>query len=209
MKKLLLLSLLLSNIAFSQEKEESKTISNEIPKRFEFGYQIGGAFTRFLNYEDKYNIMQRPGYPNPMIGAVFSYKVTENISFVTNINYEQKGNYIFLKDGRILFNYIVIPVLIRIEPNTKKVTPFLNIGFYNGFIVKQPFLRNSMGNANIDEYSTKDLGFTAGAGLKFKKDNHYTYLEIRHSEGIRDIQMNDIFVKNQSTGLVLGTTFGF
>ena len=119
------------------------------------------------------------------VGAIASYRLFSLLSFVTGLNYNDLGGYVFdnkslnnvLMKGSYKINYseIAIPIALKLQtPEINKTSYFLQGGFSAGFIINAtekyyPIAANA-DPVYVDIYSLTSptrISYQVGAGIEY------------------------------------------
>ncbi|MBZ4033479.1 PorT family protein [Flavobacterium sp. 17A] len=223
MKKITVLLFTISLISFKTTAQESK---------IKFGLQGGANYSTLWGFDSYADLNSGLAY---VFGVSFQYKIQDNLSIKTDLNYERKTqkskNNIEILDpessispgtysvkSTVYLNYLVLPVLLKYNFSKDK-SFYVNAGPYLGYLLKSGIKThvNIPGETDYDEEDTKykksmDFGFTAGIGKEFKvNENHQVYVEIRDNLGVSDISKTEVMnggaIKTNSLNVLVGYTF--
>lgn len=215
----IIILLFLSINLFSQESENSK---------FKYGINLGGnLFELKQNYVfERYN-----GRLNYSLGFSIEYKIHQNLSLLSNINYDRKtmvwehrissvsnggfGSYTI--EDEIRFSYINIPVFLKYNIGKSKKLGVNLGGFYNhalnieneAKVIESESPINEVGDESFTQQSEQiiddyDYGILFGVSYQFAltEKNHFT-LELRNEFGLVDISQIPVFSKIKTNTLKL------
>ncbi|MFO7733027.1 MAG: porin family protein [Candidatus Aminicenantes bacterium] len=111
--------------------------------------------------------------------------------------------------GKLLFDYLEIPLLVKLRIPTGRVSPFVFAGPSIGFKLSSKIKFTGGGESSeedLDELKSVDYGAIFGAGLNLGRSFH---LDVRYSMGLQklidDPEIGTIDIKNG----VISATVGF
>ena len=189
-------------------------------KKLEYGINAGINYTNLRGNTSLENLNSDFGY---LIGITVEYNFNKATSLKTGINYERKnsstgnvdiadqfGNITGTTKGKIVFDYLTIPVLLKYK--------FYDSYFLNG----GPFLSYLLKNEdeivgfnsidNTDSMKEFDFGLSFGVGKRIKlSEKNILEIEVRNNLGLSNISdvtvINNGSIKTNSLNLILGLTF--
>lgn len=212
---ILIILLTISNV-YSQDVNTNK---------LKFGVNVGANLFNLNQEQDKFfeDFNRKLGYT---IGLSIEFKIHENLSLLSNINYDRKiiesNNFVVLDDFgnatslnrkiKIKFSYINIPILIRYSFGANKSMYANAGGFYNHSInIKSKSVINETGeNTSTFEYGDViqdyDYGVSIGIGHKFNlTENNRFSIELRNDFGIANIAKEPSSISQTFTKLESNT----
>ncbi len=190
---------------------------------FEGGF--GLATLRGNDYIDK-NHSSKPGYS---AGVFVQYNFSKILSLRSGTCFEQKGSsfefwvteqngeQIGPIQGKMNFNFLNVPVLLRASFG-KKITYFANAGPYISFLLRQTEHNDAFSSypeINADrtgDFTKVDAGLSAGLGISFDLKSKYALsFEIRDNLGLTNISKQPIAnngtIKTNVLNLLIGFTY--
>jgi hypothetical protein len=145
------------------------------------------------------------------IGVAFQYNISARMGIRTNLSYERKGWQNKSGSFHQRFDYLMLPVLFKVNLGKKNRT-FINIGPYFGYLISESEkLDGHVFKASEDDYKKIDLGITMGFGINVPISNQLGLLfEIRDNLGLFDIEKSgEGKTFNNSTIVQLGFMYNF
>lgn len=168
--------------------------------KFQFGLKISPAIT-WINAE--HNDVQSEGASMKFgIGGVVDYELTSLVSFISGVNYNGFGGYVFddksLNDlstqtnYRINYSQIEVPIGIKLNTRAvKKTSYFIQGGFSAGFIINASEKRVLLDETekpvytNITAYTSPTrVSYLLGGGVEYslgKKSNVFGLVQYNNS----------------------------
>ncbi len=216
---LILIIIFVSTNLFSQENEN---------KKFNYGINLGGNLFE-LKKSDIYD--QYSGRLNYTFGFSIAYKINQNLSLLSNINYDKKaivwefnvssvsngGFGSFTVEDKVRFGYINVPVFFRYSIGNSKQIGFNLGGFYNhtlnveneSKIIESESPINDVGDEFITQQSENivgdnDFGVLFGLSYRFAlTEKDHLIIELRNEFGLADISQIPEFSKIKTNTLKL------
>ncbi len=102
-------------------------------------------------------------------------------------------------DGKLKFDYLEIPILIKLRIPTGSVHPFIFAGPAFGFNLKA-----LIEGYEIDDMPSSDYGAVLGGGLQLGRSVH---IDVRYTMGLQKLEIPDIDAIDLKNG-VLSATIG-
>lgn len=192
---------------------KSSKLKKSTQGKFQIGVNAGLQSVYFDNYTQLTNVEQVDDF-RVILGVATQFEVSKRLWISSAINYEQKGNR-FEKIGNvksvanIRIHYMNVPVTLNFGIGSKNKL-YLGLGGYGSLAVSKPTYINhgvTYQNIKLQTNAPIDFGSIIGVGYKLKaKDINNFFVELRYSQGFRDVRMNDIFVRNKNIGILIGAT---
>jgi Outer membrane protein beta-barrel domain len=189
------------------------------------GFNVGPTISTFHGSNYAENFRGKGGFS---VGLVYQYAINPTFALHTGLLFESKGvSSLTILDPfdievrtRSNFNYLTLPVLLRAHlMPAKKLRPYINVGPYFGFLVRQTnVVRTENGDNydversnNTDDFRGFDIGISGGVGIDYliTNDIHLDF-EIRDNLGLYNINEsnNDNFrLNNNSVNFLIGMIF--
>ena len=168
--------------------------------------KIGLAFARTSGDD----ISDEEAKTGLLVGAAFNLPLDEDlISLQPEVLYIQKGT---KQDGSRLrrrFNYVEVPILVKVSIGTDQIKGYFNAGPSLGFGVssKQRLTDDSYGKVTFggDPGFAKriDVGLQFGGGVGFEAGPGSLILDLRYGVGLLNVY-EDRSLKNRALALSLG-----
>lgn len=161
------------------------------------------------------------------------YAFNQNFSLISEFRYERKGmqanQQLFSEAGTVVglseqthhFNYIVVPVLLRLTTG-EKWQLFANVGPYLAHLLNQEVLYETTIDGNdvsqtedeTSRYNRTDFGFSAGLGLGILvSERFFVNVEARNNFGLSNVRREEVVgsevLNTKSTNLLLGVSYLF
>ncbi len=195
---------------------------------FFIGVELGPTYT-FYRGNEILETLNKPAY-RYFGGICIEYKIKNRFSIQTDITYERKGTVArgmkpnFNVDTfqsiekqpfrtRIVFDYITIPLLLKLQMGNK-ISFYIEGGGFIGFLLDGKFVTTGDTISRHTENMTilnnkKDLGISFGVGFNIKiNGNKLLTFGLRDNLGLVSISNTPVFndgtIKSNSTNLVLG-----
>jgi hypothetical protein len=192
------------------------------------GIELGPTYT-FYRGNEVLETLNKPAY-RYFGGISIEYKVKNRFSIQTDISYERKGTVArgmkpnFNVDTfqsienqpfhtRIYFDYITIPLLLKLQTGNK-VNFYVEGGGFIGFLLDGKFVTTGDTITKQTENMTKlnnkdDLGISFGLGFNIKiNKNKLLTFGLRNNLGLVSIANTPVYddgtIKSNSTNFVLG-----
>jgi hypothetical protein len=159
-------------------------------KKFQIGVEGGPSLT----------ILSHNGYFLPgksyidiglggMAGITFQYNINAKIGIKTDLSYERKGCQNKSGSFHERFDYLVVPMLFKINLGQKSRT-FFNVGPYFGYLLSGSIVLDGQVYTNQEVgYKKFDFGFTMGFGGNIHLSNQFGLLvEIRNNLGMFNVK---------------------
>lgn len=150
---------------------------------------VGGVFVQY-NFNKRFAIKTAFLYEN---------KLAENKSDPFTIT-DFQGNDISISNYRINYNfqYLNIPLLLKVNFGEKKLNYFINVGPYLGLLLKQSITDNYTGTIEDtkDGINTSEFGLSTGFGLNYQLTNRLKInFEARNNFGTSNMLKNNLFTE--------------
>lgn len=216
MKKIVLSFLFFTFISF-QNLAQSFVSDN-----VKFGLNIG---TNLLDLKQEEFFDKYDGKLSYSVGISFEIKVSEKISLLSNVNYDNKimeserfgipddfGNPSeFTAKNRIKFNYINIPVFARYYFGKNNRLNINAGGFYNYLLDVKSETKVNQTSEMINPFpinniiQNSDYGLLIALGYQFNLSNHQITIDLRNEIGLANITKNQTFFTEGFTELKTNT----
>jgi hypothetical protein len=145
------------------------------------------------------------------IGAAFQYNMNNKLSIKTNLSFERKGYQNTSGSFHYRFEYLVLPVLLKVNFG-KKNWAFTNFGPYIGYLISQSIkFNNYVYKGNDSPYKKIDLGLTFGIGANIPIYNQLGLtIELRDNLGLMNIEIGtEDQTYTNSTVIQFGIVYNF
>ena len=142
------------------------------------------------------------------IGVSFQYNFNDRLAVRTNLSYERKGWQNKSGSFHERYDYLILPVLLRINLGKKSRT-FLNVGPYIGYLFSHSSkMDNRIYYYKEWEFTKFDFGMTLGFGVNIPVTRQFgATMEIRDNFGMVNIENGDEEDKTYTNSTVI--QFGF
>lgn len=130
-------------------------------------------------------------------GIFLEFNLGKVLTLQPEVLYTMKGA--DTGDGKLKFDYIEIPVLLKLRIPIGSVHPFLFAGPAFGFTLK-----SALEGIEIEDFPTSDYSAVIGGGLQLGRSVH---LDVRYTMGLQKLEIPDLEAIDLKNG-VLSATIG-
>jgi hypothetical protein len=147
-------------------------------------------------------------YINSQLGKVVSFQV-EALYTGKGATYNVLGTTVTSK-----FDYIEVPLLLRVGPNIGEVHLFIESGITPGVLVSTGVsAEGSSYYGDSEDFETFELGIPVGAGIEVNTEKIQLQFDVRYNIGltgiVKDLDANYDNVKNRGLMIMAGVGFRF
>jgi hypothetical protein len=161
-------------------------------------------------------------YQGFLVGGFLEYRVGNNLSFQTELNYQKKGaKFTSTLNGtesveKKEFNYLTVPILIKGNIHDVNLGENWDLTLFTGPYIGYLTSANSKVKAgkittpiDIDSQAEKtDWGIIFGGGISYKLNNGGAIIaELRYQMGLSKVDKLDPDLRNKGMGLIIGYRF--
>ncbi len=195
--KYLLITFLMSNVAFAQENISIGPI---------VGVSIANLRGDISNNDWKAGLTA---------GGFFNYSSNSGLGVSGQVLFTQLGAQVDNKTNDIRLNYVQVPILLTyfLGQKGKPFRPKVFIGPHIDFLLnaKDRNGNDINGGTNKSNYNSVDAGLTLGTGFNYRLQNKvWLNVDVRYGVGLVDItKSNANKLMNQNFGINLGVSFPF
>ncbi|MEN8194844.1 MAG: porin family protein [Bacteroidota bacterium] len=190
-------------------------------KKSNFGLNAGLTYSSIYGFDKSYIPHERSLAMGYLVGITFEYEINEDISIITNLNYEKKiiGHKLVSNDeGEGLkpdvvkmtmnYNYITLPILLKYDFSSNF---YINAGPYVGYLINR-IDKGGGYSEDTSEFTEKmDFGLTTSIGYLILLDKNKISFELRNNLGLINTSSYPVIDngtnKNHSIGIVAGFLF--
>lgn len=175
------------------------------------------SWIQMHDWPEEMTVSTKMGY---QVGAYYTVKIARGFTFQPEFYYSRKGangTDRYGTNGIWRLGYLEVPLLLKLEENTKKQRPGLFIGPYVGYNLSAKQIVVGFEEENEDLIETKqirrfDYGIVFGGSLGIDTDGGTFTLELRFNLGIANLLNKettpiDAAIKNSSLQFMIG--YGF
>lgn len=130
-------------------------------------------------------------------GIFLEFNLGKVLTLQPEVLYTMKGA--DTGDGKLKFDYIEIPVLLKLRIPIGSVHPFLFAGPAFGFTLK-----SALAGIEVEDFPTSDYSAVLGGGLQLGRSVH---LDVRYTMGLQKLEIPDLEAIDLKNG-VLSATIG-
>jgi hypothetical protein len=130
-------------------------------------------------------------------GIFLEFNLGKVLTLQPEVLYTMKGA--DTGDGKLKFDYIEIPVLLKLRIPIGSVHPFIFAGPAFGFTLK-----SALAGIEVEDFPTSDYSAVLGGGLQLGRSVH---LDVRYTIGLQKLEIPDLEAIDLKNG-VLSATIG-
>jgi hypothetical protein len=143
-------------------------------------------------------------------GIFIEFNLGRLLTLQPEVLYTMKGAEATIDDGtitgtgKLAFDYLEIPILLKVRIPTGSIHPFVFAGPAFGFILKSTFKDITGGASDIESDNKVDTSAVLGGGLQLGRSIH---IDVRYTMGLQKLKIPDLDTIDLKNG-VLSATIG-